>query len=150
MTPSCSLVEPMVTRTSRARIRPFTRICCCRISYLRGRRQWSETDAVNFMLAVSRRAAQRRKRTRKSSRLRENAPTGPQQCPDRGEVVSDNAKLARDFPLFWRIAVLRAMRFVAGNVVQHCLDRRRERGGFRETRENRAIADRRIDHECRP
>ena len=35
ITPSCSLVEPRMTRTSRARIRPFTRICCCRIDYLR-------------------------------------------------------------------------------------------------------------------
>lgn len=33
MIPSCSLVEARMTRTSRARIRPFTRICCCRIKY---------------------------------------------------------------------------------------------------------------------
>src|SRR5437016_649736 len=32
MTPSCSPVDPMITRTSRARIRPFTRICDCRLS----------------------------------------------------------------------------------------------------------------------
>ena len=31
MTPSCSPVDPMITRTSRARIRPFTRTCSCRI-----------------------------------------------------------------------------------------------------------------------
>src|ERR1700731_1382537 len=32
MTPSCSLVDPRMTRTSRARIRPFTRICGCRLN----------------------------------------------------------------------------------------------------------------------
>ena len=31
MTPSCSRVDPIMTRTSRARIRPFTRICGCRL-----------------------------------------------------------------------------------------------------------------------
>ena len=31
MTPSCSPLAPIMTRTSRARIRPFTRICGCRL-----------------------------------------------------------------------------------------------------------------------
>src|ERR1039457_736336 len=32
MTPSCSPVDARMTRTSRARIRPFTRICGCRLN----------------------------------------------------------------------------------------------------------------------
>jgi len=41
MTPSCSLVDPIMTRTSRARIRPFTRICGCRLDQAPHRRNGS-------------------------------------------------------------------------------------------------------------
>src|SRR5688572_17017331 len=43
MTPSCSLVAPRITRTSRARIRPFTRICDCRLN----QSSWPATREVN-------------------------------------------------------------------------------------------------------
>src|SRR5687767_4759075 len=43
MTPSCSLVDPRMTRTSRARIRPFTRICDCRLN----QSSWPATREVN-------------------------------------------------------------------------------------------------------
>src|SRR5438552_18093059 len=36
MTPSCSPVDPKMTRTSRARIRPFTRNCGCRLNQAPG------------------------------------------------------------------------------------------------------------------
>ena len=41
MTPSCSPLEPKITRTSRARIRPFTRNCCCRLNQAPYRRSGS-------------------------------------------------------------------------------------------------------------
>ena len=41
MTPSCSPVDPRMTRTSRARIRPFTRICGCRLDLSPQRRNGS-------------------------------------------------------------------------------------------------------------
>src|SRR6266576_2984241 len=41
MTPSCSLVDAIMTRTSRARIRPFTRICGCRLDQFPQRRNGS-------------------------------------------------------------------------------------------------------------
>lgn len=41
MTPSCSPVDPIMTRISRARIRPFTRICGCRFELAPGRRSGS-------------------------------------------------------------------------------------------------------------
>jgi len=48
MTPSCSPVDPMITRTSRARIRPFTRICSCRFSLLPARRECGASLLFHF------------------------------------------------------------------------------------------------------
>jgi hypothetical protein len=46
MTPSCSPVDPRMTRTSRARIRPFTRICGCRLDQSPQRQNGSAPPAV--------------------------------------------------------------------------------------------------------
>src|SRR5437773_1364267 len=49
MTPSCSLVDPIMTRTSRARIRPFTRICGCRLDQSPQRRTGVHRAAVLYL-----------------------------------------------------------------------------------------------------
>ena len=51
MTPSCSPVDPRMTRTSRARIRPFTRICGCRFELAPNRRSRS---APHRRISISR------------------------------------------------------------------------------------------------
>jgi hypothetical protein len=51
MTPSCSPVDPKITRTSRARIRPFTRNCCCRLNQAPGRRSGSAPQRRVFSLS---------------------------------------------------------------------------------------------------
>jgi len=49
MMPSCSPLEPKMTRTSRARIRPFTRNCCCRLSQAPCRRNASVPSRRIFL-----------------------------------------------------------------------------------------------------
>jgi hypothetical protein len=56
MMPSCSPVDPKMTRTSRARIRPFTRNCCCRLNQAPNRRNGSAPSRCVFIfIAVPRR-----------------------------------------------------------------------------------------------
>src|SRR5205807_2442072 len=49
MTPNCSPVDPMMTRTSRARIRPFTRYCGCRLNQAPDRRDVSAAHRRVFL-----------------------------------------------------------------------------------------------------
>src|SRR5437773_6556966 len=51
MMPSCSPVDPKITRTSRARIRPFTRNCCCRLNQAPGRQSGSAPQRRVFPLS---------------------------------------------------------------------------------------------------
>jgi hypothetical protein len=53
MTPSCSPVDPIMTRTSRARIRPFTRICGCRLDQSPQRRNGSAPRRRVPFIAIS-------------------------------------------------------------------------------------------------
>jgi hypothetical protein len=53
MTPSCSLVDPIMTRTSRARIRPFTRICGCRLDQSPQRQSGSAPRRRVTFIAIS-------------------------------------------------------------------------------------------------
>jgi len=50
--PSCSPVDPKMTRTSRARIRPFTRNCCCRLNQAPGRRNGSAPSRRIFLCRI--------------------------------------------------------------------------------------------------
>ena len=52
MTPSCSPVDPIMTRTSRARIRPFTRICGCRLDQSPQRRSGSAPRRRVIFIAI--------------------------------------------------------------------------------------------------
>jgi len=54
MTPSCSPVDPKITRTSRARIRPFTRNCCCRLNQAPARRNGSAPQRRISIYRISR------------------------------------------------------------------------------------------------
>ena len=53
MTPSCSPLDPRMTRTSRARIRPFTRICGCRLDQSPQRRNGSAPGRRVPFIAIS-------------------------------------------------------------------------------------------------
>src|SRR5256886_7675533 len=53
MTPSCSPEDPIMTRTSRARIRPFTRICGCRLNQAPNRRNGRSEEHTSELQSQS-------------------------------------------------------------------------------------------------
>ena len=90
----CKMMEARKTRTSRARIRPFTRICCCRSSSLRAGDEGVRLTP-SILLSQSPVAPWEARRTQQSSRLRGAIRPVRGHCPNRREGVHHLVRLAR-------------------------------------------------------
>src|SRR5881394_3982889 len=150
MTPSCSPVDPMMTRTSRARIRPFTRICCCRLN----QSSWPAPREVNrsavFIcrifpgpLLTPDTSASSRLRSRDDEPASFREPTGSSKQQLYGSKVN-LTNLGRR-----HLAEMRGVRCVRGKIVEHRVDGRGDRFQFGEAGKDRAVADLAIDNEGR-
>jgi hypothetical protein len=143
MTPSCSPEAPIMTRTSRARMRPFTRICGCRLNQAPDRRNGS---APRRRISIYRNFRHPPRRTPVHSGFAAAATYSDEVLAliiaSRREVVGNNLALARRISLrsgadrkrettisqllsLWRrVAKMRLVRRIRSCIVEHGIDRR--------------------------
>src|SRR4029453_14613483 len=160
MTPSFSPGDPIMTRTSRARIRPFTRICGCRFELAPGRRSGS---APRRRISIYRNSQRHPRQTPGHSNLATAAihrdeelalyrePKGScrkQSCAGKANLVTITF---RSFKRLFcrRVAKMRLVRCVRSSVVEHRIKRGRQGLELYNTGKHRAIANFGIDDECR-
>src|SRR5206468_1556589 len=161
MTPSCSPVDPKITRTSRARIRPFTRNCCCRLNQAPDRRNGS---APHRRISVYRNSRYPQRRTPRHSGLVPDAIHRDEVLAliiaSQREVVGkisrwqgqsreDYVSICQASLCRW-IAKMRLVRRVCNCVVKHRIECRRQGLELDNPRKDRAITNLGVDHERRP
>jgi hypothetical protein len=95
MTPSCSPEDPIMTRTSRARIRPFTRICGCRLDQSPQRRSGSAPRAVLHYRNFRRQHSQTPEHSFFATAATHRNEVLALKFASRREVVGNNLALAR-------------------------------------------------------
>src|SRR6266404_1577302 len=156
MTPSCSPLEPKMTRTSRARIRPFTRNCCCRLNQSPGRRRrecaatsyFSSSQSPASTWGVSRNTLHRRScdDCDKGPAIFREPKGSCRQDFDAGKVNLHelNFSSAR-----WR-AEMGGVCCVSPCIIQHCIERSHKWRSPSKSRKDRPISNFAIEHECGP
>ena len=153
-----------MTRTSRARIRPFTRICGCRLDSSPHQRNGSAPRrriSIYRILGVSIRKRQALSPRRscdlppRGARITVRKPN--RSCRQQfrtGKVnlvtITCRSCDQQSRSLCRRVAKVRFVCGVHSRVIQHRIDCCRQRLKFYYAGKNGAVADLRVDHECRP
>jgi len=142
-----------MTRTSRARIRPFTRNCGCRLNQAPGRCGGS---APLHRVSLSRISGATNSSPKHSASPRLRGPRrGARNSASRLEVVSNICALARPIYLSIllcssrRCAEMRGMRRINHRVVEHAIERGDKRLQLHHSGKDRAIADFCVDEKRR-
>src|SRR5438874_22994 len=156
MTPSCSPLEPKMTRTSRARIRPFTRNCCCRLNQSPGRRRRECAATSYFSSSQSPAPAWGIGRNTLRRRSCDDCDNGPAIFREpKGSCRQDfgagkvNLRELNFSSARWR-AEMGGMCFVSLGVIQHRIERSQKRRYSGKSRKDRSISNFRVEHERRP
>ncbi len=149
-----------MTRTSRARIRPFTRICGCRLglspqqqngSAPRRRIQFIATQASAFTDTKALLLRRGCDSPQRSARIKVREPKRSCRQQFRAGKVNLVTIQCRSLRrLFgWRVAKVRFMRCVRSSIVQHRIDCCSQRLKSHDARKNSSVADLGIDYERR-
>jgi hypothetical protein len=155
MTPSCSPVEPKITRTSRARIRPFTRNCCCRLNQAPYRRSGSAPQRRIFLSHFPAPAYRRSPEHSGMAAAAMTATMDPlfrepeRSCKRDFGTGKINLRQCGFSSGRWR-AEMSGMRRVCLGVVQHRVERCHKWRHSGKAGKDRAIANFAVEHEGRP
>src|SRR6266487_621451 len=156
MMPSCSPLEPRITRTSRARIRPFTRNCCCRLNQSPGRRRRECAATSYFSSSQSPASTWGIGLNTLRRRSCDDCDNGPaifrepkgscRQDFDAGKVNLHELNFSS---AGWR-AEMGGMCCVSVRIIQHRIERSRKWRNSGKSRKDRPISNFGIEHERGP
>src|SRR6266404_7265030 len=156
MMPSCSPVDPKMTRTSRARIRPFTRNCCCRLNQSPGRRRRECAATSYFSSSQSPASTWGIGPNTLRRRSCDDCDNGPAIFREpKGSCRQDfgagkvNLRELNFSSARWR-AEMGGMCCVSVRIIQHRIERSRKWRNSGKSRKDRPISNFGIEHERGP